>query len=722
MHLTDSQAGRLYRILDELTVFTNMTRGVMPTRDLFDPVTHGVTDRARSEVLPVAWHTPEIIDEFVRHNPAGLPQGDLDEALRWRDNVSGYALLLGYDVAGRALFALGDDVVAVTGITRDISRVIAREAPVFVHLTMIPFEGVVTYDTIVRLQDVRQGPGMLRLLEDERSSLATKSVIERADDFIEAARGERKRRRADELRRQRERAEHGRIEAGGEERLPEGIRRGSLAGLSEGERARAVDAAVTELVHEGSVLPGEADRSLARELLSRLRERADSHAPATRLVDTLDADRKSVLAREAERLGVRRFSRMRKAELARAVADAMLEGGVAAGELVSFLRGCFDSEYETFRRLLALPQGAVEFSEEEAAEHADTACYPPYSRLFYHEGTFTAVIPDEFREAAASIDFDAIDASRARARQVVHAGEVLVDLRGVVPVRDVGECARELYGLTLSEDELIDELYDAADREMPYPPFEFWRPRRPQRDHGAGRGDGTEPSAWYLVHYTIGDRAVGRDVANEVSHEMEGLSGEGLSPEELARRVAGSLDRDKMYERLRRSLEQRDAYVEDLLRLHREKGDVGPCPVDRSLADRDVIEWERALPQAVSLRNWLDAHVPEDEDDRLFADDVIDRLIEAHDLSDDPQAMVREAAALDLLMLSDDHQGVVGRLTALANALPCWANNGWSPMALHERAVGHRVFLNPDSTVMRVGRNDPCPCGSGKKYKKCCGR
>ena len=22
----------------------------------------------------------------------------------------------------------------------------------------------------------------------------------------------------------------------------------------------------------------------------------------------------------------------------------------------------------------------------------------------------------------------------------------------------------------------------------------------------------------------------------------------------------------------------------------------------------------------------------------------------------------------------------------------------------------------------KVGRNDPCPCGSGRKYKKCCGR
>ncbi|MFQ5796612.1 MAG: SEC-C metal-binding domain-containing protein, partial [Candidatus Bipolaricaulia bacterium] len=21
---------------------------------------------------------------------------------------------------------------------------------------------------------------------------------------------------------------------------------------------------------------------------------------------------------------------------------------------------------------------------------------------------------------------------------------------------------------------------------------------------------------------------------------------------------------------------------------------------------------------------------------------------------------------------------------------------------------------------MEIGRNDPCPCGSGKKYKKCC--
>ncbi len=34
------------------------------------------------------------------------------------------------------------------------------------------------------------------------------------------------------------------------------------------------------------------------------------------------------------------------------------------------------------------------------------------------------------------------------------------------------------------------------------------------------------------------------------------------------------------------------------------------------------------------------------------------------------------------------------------------------------------ILLNPIKTRVaeeKVGRNEPCPCGSGKKYKKCCG-
>ena len=31
-------------------------------------------------------------------------------------------------------------------------------------------------------------------------------------------------------------------------------------------------------------------------------------------------------------------------------------------------------------------------------------------------------------------------------------------------------------------------------------------------------------------------------------------------------------------------------------------------------------------------------------------------------------------------------------------------------------------LLNPPHLIKseKIGRNDPCPCGSGKKYKKCC--
>ena len=51
------------------------------------------------------------------------------------------------------------------------------------------------------------------------------------------------------------------------------------------------------------------------------------------------------------------------------------------------------------------------------------------------------------------------------------------------------------------------------------------------------------------------------------------------------------------------------------------------------------------------------------------------------------------------------------------------------PDALAEYAhVGRAVLggagetaAQPPRRITRVGRNDPCPCGSGKKFKKCCG-
>jgi uncharacterized protein len=39
----------------------------------------------------------------------------------------------------------------------------------------------------------------------------------------------------------------------------------------------------------------------------------------------------------------------------------------------------------------------------------------------------------------------------------------------------------------------------------------------------------------------------------------------------------------------------------------------------------------------------------------------------------------------------------------------------------HERAPANVMAWMRDQQVREAGRNDPCPCGSGKKFKRCCG-
>ena len=47
-----------------------------------------------------------------------------------------------------------------------------------------------------------------------------------------------------------------------------------------------------------------------------------------------------------------------------------------------------------------------------------------------------------------------------------------------------------------------------------------------------------------------------------------------------------------------------------------------------------------------------------------------------------------------------------------------------SPIA-KEASIQRQDKIPPkvrDTSGHKISRNDPCPCGSGKKYKKCCGR
>lgn len=50
--------------------------------------------------------------------------------------------------------------------------------------------------------------------------------------------------------------------------------------------------------------------------------------------------------------------------------------------------------------------------------------------------------------------------------------------------------------------------------------------------------------------------------------------------------------------------------------------------------------------------------------------------------------------------------------------------NEWDNILTKEKRKEIKAAYNRSKIVVnenKIGRNDPCPCGSGKKYKKCCG-
>jgi hypothetical protein len=57
----------------------------------------------------------------------------------------------------------------------------------------------------------------------------------------------------------------------------------------------------------------------------------------------------------------------------------------------------------------------------------------------------------------------------------------------------------------------------------------------------------------------------------------------------------------------------------------------------------------------------------------------------------------------------------------LERSMARW-NEALVPVQQLERGFVPAPVSAPAAKTNRVGRNDPCPCGSGKTYKKCCGR
>jgi uncharacterized protein YecA (UPF0149 family) len=103
-----------------------------------------------------------------------------------------------------------------------------------------------------------------------------------------------------------------------------------------------------------------------------------------------------------------------------------------------------------------------------------------------------------------------------------------------------------------------------------------------------------------------------------------------------------------------------------------------------------------------------------------------------------PQLTTEDLDAIDDLLAEFDRgiEWTTGFLCAVVSGPDLIPPSGWLPSVMGEGAFddlaqaqaglelwSKRRPAQPQTSrlgAVKVGRNDPCPCGSGKKYKKCC--
>ncbi|BAI73142.1 hypothetical protein AZL_025040 [Azospirillum sp. B510] len=153
-----------------------------------------------------------------------------------------------------------------------------------------------------------------------------------------------------------------------------------------------------------------------------------------------------------------------------------------------------------------------------------------------------------------------------------------------------------------------------------------------------------------------------------------------------------------------------------------------PCGSSRPFEEccGPILAGEPAPSAEALMRSRYTAFVRHDLDhvERTHAPEIREDFNRA-----EAERMVAEAEWQRLDILRASEEGDAGQVEFLIH----FRRDG-QELRHHERASFRREDgrwlyvsgeINPKGEprrVVKVGRNEPCPCGSGKKYKACCGR
>lgn len=138
-------------------------------------------------------------------------------------------------------------------------------------------------------------------------------------------------------------------------------------------------------------------------------------------------------------------------------------------------------------------------------------------------------------------------------------------------------------------------------------------------------------------------------------------------------------------------------------------------------------------PSMNSFINFLMQHYELSQED---ADEIAMQLTNMINMDSKPTLVMQYLESWFEFPSVDFVQIITAQIMDLYNNTRQWALKGHTPRELFKEEEKHLKplpsapfeMIRSDSKVVelstrtKVGRNDPCPCGSGKKYKKCCGK
>jgi len=163
---------------------------------------------------------------------------------------------------------------------------------------------------------------------------------------------------------------------------------------------------------------------------------------------------------------------------------------------------------------------------------------------------------------------------------------------------------------------------------------------------------------------------------------------------------------------------------------------VGPAKLSEPLrAEQSIVGWAGYL-QELMEGEWIEADASAEAREariKLAAETIVaqrERGLKEEQPGDDLSTARLAYLKCDFTDLKEDH-AVLGLAVALTASLPAEqlyfpaTDLALAPAFDGEAAIALARFAPPPPTQVRTvekpGRNAPCPCGSGKKYKLCCG-